>query len=122
MREIRHTLFSAGDMSGDLYSTKVPIRQGYGWAAQLFFTGAPVGQLSFKVSCDPVYDDTDAILVPADARFTLYAGSQYDVTGPTSQVWNVNLAHYNWVMFFWDVTSGTGTLDGELVMKVYLYG
>lgn len=115
MRERNFKIFTNGDMSESIASAAICIRKVQGWAAQAVFTGAPVGTLAFSVSCDPSFNPDGSAYTPT--IFTVYGSSEKSVTTAGSEMWNVNLANYNWIKFNYTYISGTGVLNGRMNIK-----
>lgn len=70
------------------------------------------GTLTLQASNDPTVA-TD----PSTADWVTVVNSSQSVSSGASHIWNVEKANYKYVRFFWDYTSGAGTITAWLEVK-----
>lgn len=116
-----------GDMShASIISSVTSIRFLDNVGIQLNFSGSPVGEFAVQVSADHMQDDFGNVTVPGNwvpLIFTYWNGTLF-VTGnniPTtvgSPIYlDLNQLSAPWIRVVYTKTSGSGTLNGVIVMK-----
>lgn len=101
---IHTSVFTNAVMTADRTSTVVDFREVIRGSAQITWTGtAPVGTIILQTSNDNVtFTDSDSRNVSGNSG---------------SIMWNQDSVGYEFIRFFYDFTSGTGTLNAIVTGK-----
>jgi len=103
-----YSMITDGDMSGDITGTAVNIQNLDNLAIQLVFTGTPTGTFSVQGSVDnSTY--IDVTLSPSPVA----SGSGDSI------LINMNNVAFTWIRVKYNRTSGTGTLNANIVAKAF---
>lgn len=102
-----YTLFSAGDMSGNLTSASIDIEFLDNVSVQAAWTGSPVGTFNVQGSVDQISWST----LTTNPVITA-AGS------PDNGLFDLNQLSFPFVRLIYTATSGTGTLVAKVSAKM----
>lgn len=106
-------IFTSANMAtATLASASLPIYGMIGWAAQLFFTGSPVGTFKAQGSCNAT-----GVPPTTDAEWSDIGDSSQAISAAGNILYNYDSANFNWVRIVYTKTSGTGTLNGRFNAK-----
>lgn len=99
-----YKIITTGNMSGNLVSISqdLSVTNGYGIYAK--WTGSPVGTIKLQATLDGI-------------NFIDYPGSATSVNNAGDALWEVSTAFYGRVQVVYTFTSGSGTLNVQILGK-----
>jgi len=110
-------LMAAGDMSGNLTSDPVDVRNLIVASFQIVFTGAPVGTMKLQCSNDVYEYLKQPGIQPAATNWTDVADSALSVTAAGDIVYNLTSLGFDQIRVVYTRSSGTGTMSIRMVGK-----
>jgi hypothetical protein len=102
-------LVSSGAMASDITSTEIDLDQIYGLSIQAVYTGSPVGNLIVQVT-----NYTGE--VEGTATWSTF-GTPTTINAAGNTALNLPDIMFKRARIFWDVTSGSGSLDVFIMLK-----
>lgn len=111
-----HFLVS-GDMSGNITSSVLEIREQDNIGFQLSWTGAPVGAFSVQVSVNHRQDGVGNVTVPG-TWVTIPNSPSVSASGsPDGAYIDINQISAPYIRIIYSRVSGSGVLDGHVIGK-----
>lgn len=93
-----------GDMSSTITSSVTDLSKTDGYGIEANWTGSPVGTLKLQVSIN-------------NLPFVDYPSSATAVNGPGTAIWEVTTAFYSSIQLVYIPSSGSGTLNAQILGK-----
>ena len=110
-------IFTAADMSGNLISAVVEIKNQDNIGVQLHWTGTPTGSFSVQISSDHEQDINGNVQVPGNwVSLPLNPAISASGSGDDAYV-DLNQLSAQYMRVTYTAVSGSGVLDGIIVAK-----
>lgn len=119
MRVSNKQIITNGNMNANITGPAYLLDQVYGCSIQAVFTGTPAGTLSLQASCDPGPTSQVSPALDQPTNWTTITGTAAVISAAGNQMWNVDLAFYEWIRLVYvdGGTGGTGTLNARISTK-----